>query len=248
MTRRYANPPVVEALCEIYTTGSAWDLTIPGLFYEKVRDRFPKRGQARDVVIEATVGAPELAARLIPGEPRTQFSSEDGSRMIQVARDLVVVNQLRPYPAFEEWEPRIPEALGFYRDLAKPVAIQRAGLRYINRVVIPAPTGEVAMERYFRLYPQLPDTLGPAHGSFLLRIDIATETSGHRLLVTFGTAPPQREGTLAFLLDLYETGSEMNFEALPGWIERAHANIERTFEAILTDATRNLFGEDSRAG
>ena len=41
--------------------------------------------------------------KVVAGESRSQFSREDGSQMIQVASDLVVVNQLRPYPAFEEW-------------------------------------------------------------------------------------------------------------------------------------------------
>ena len=30
--KKYRNPPVVEALCEIYFVGSQWDNTIPGLF------------------------------------------------------------------------------------------------------------------------------------------------------------------------------------------------------------------------
>jgi len=46
MGHKYPNPPVIEALCEIYTTGSARDPTAPGLFYERVRDRFHRRGQA----------------------------------------------------------------------------------------------------------------------------------------------------------------------------------------------------------
>ena len=31
--RRYQRPPIVEALCEVYFTGSQWDSTVPGLFY-----------------------------------------------------------------------------------------------------------------------------------------------------------------------------------------------------------------------
>ncbi|MBI4566163.1 MAG: TIGR04255 family protein [Planctomycetes bacterium] len=43
--RKYRNPPVIEALCEIYFAESAWDDTIPGRFYERVRDRFPSTKQ-----------------------------------------------------------------------------------------------------------------------------------------------------------------------------------------------------------
>jgi uncharacterized protein (TIGR04255 family) len=239
MGRRYPNPPVVEALCEIYTDGSAWDPTVPGLFYERVRDRFPKRGQARDVEIEVTVGAPAPATKVTPSEPRSQFAREDGSRMIQVARDLVVVNQLRPYPAFEEWRPQILEALDLYRELAKPSQVSRIGLRYLNRVVVPEP--EVPMDRYFQLYPELPKALGTLHGPFMLRIELPTEVPGHQLVVTFGSAPRDREGTQAFVLDLYDVVGSPGFDAVPQRIDEAHAHIERAFEAILTDATRALF-------
>jgi uncharacterized protein (TIGR04255 family) len=239
MGRRYASPPVIEALCEIYTAGSAWDPTVPGLFYERVRDRFPKRGQARDVESEVTAGAPAPATRVTPGAPRSQFSREDGSRMIQVGRDLVVVNQLRPYPAFEEWRPQILEALDLYRELARPSQVSRIGLRYLNRVVIPEP--EAPMERYFQLYPELPKALGSQHGTFMLRIELPTGSPGHELVVTFGSAPRDREGTQVFVLDLYDIARSPDFGAVPHRIDEAHAHIERAFEAILTDATRALF-------
>ncbi|QMS90513.1 hypothetical protein HUN01_24125 [Nostoc edaphicum CCNP1411] len=40
MTRRqYPNPPIEEAVCEFrFAPDPAWNLTIPGLFYEKIKD------------------------------------------------------------------------------------------------------------------------------------------------------------------------------------------------------------------
>ena len=46
MGRRYKNPPIVEALCEFeFISSQPWDLTIPGLIYEKVKDEFPDKRQ-----------------------------------------------------------------------------------------------------------------------------------------------------------------------------------------------------------
>jgi len=241
MGRRYPKPPVVEALCEIFTAGSAWDPTIPGMLYQRVHHRFPIRGQSRDVEIEVNVGAAAPATKVTPSEPRSRFSREDGSRMIQVGRDLVVVNQLHPYPAFEEWRPEILETLEIYRELAKPSKVGRIGLRYLNRIVIPET--EVSLERYFQLYPELPKALGSLHGTFMLRIELPTETPGHQLIVTFGSAPREEEGTQAFVLDLYDLVPTLHFDAVPVRIEEAHAHIERAFEAIITEATRALFQE-----
>ncbi|RMH08650.1 MAG: hypothetical protein D6704_02710 [Nitrospirae bacterium] len=43
--RRYRKPPVIEALCEIYFAGSSWDETIPGAFYQQIKDDYPKKQQ-----------------------------------------------------------------------------------------------------------------------------------------------------------------------------------------------------------
>lgn len=50
------------------------------------------------------------------------------------------------------------------------------------------------------------------------------------------------------MLDLYDTVATDDFEAVPSRIDEAHDNIERAFEAIITDATRALFQEDRSAG
>ena len=245
MGRRYANPPVVEALCEVLTTRSQWDATIPGLFYERVKDRFPKRGQRADLGIEVTLGPETPDARVTQREPRSQFSRDDGSRMVQVGRDLVVVNQLRPYPQFEEWRPEVLRALDVYRELAKPAGVDRLGLRYINRVVVPET--QFPMDRYFRIHPQVPRELSASHGPFMLRLDLPASSGEHRLLITFGSAPSDA-GTTAFILDLYDMvgiGPKEGFASLERRIDEAHANVEKAFEGAITDSARALFEGDA---
>lgn len=46
MGRKYRNPPLIEALCEFqFVPTQPWDLTIPGFFYEKVKNDFPAKQQ-----------------------------------------------------------------------------------------------------------------------------------------------------------------------------------------------------------
>ena len=77
----------------------------------------------------------------------------------------------------------------------------------------------------------------------MLRIELPTGSAGHELVVTFGSAPRDREGTQAFVLDLYDVVRAPDFATVPERIDQAHTHIERAFEAILTDATRALFQE-----
>jgi len=44
MGKKYKNPPLVEALCEFYfIPQQLYDLTIPGLFYDEIKEDFPEK-------------------------------------------------------------------------------------------------------------------------------------------------------------------------------------------------------------
>jgi uncharacterized protein (TIGR04255 family) len=44
MPKKYEKPPIIEAVCEFRFSGkSKWDLTIPGLIYDSVKDEYPQK-------------------------------------------------------------------------------------------------------------------------------------------------------------------------------------------------------------
>jgi uncharacterized protein (TIGR04255 family) len=242
--RRYRKPPVIEALCEIYFAESAWDDTIPGVFYEHIKNDFPRKQQREIQEAEITLGTIEAKAGVRHLPPWMQFISDDKHRMIQIAKDLLVVNQLHPYPHFEEWEPETYRAVGIYRELTQFQRVSRFGLRYLNRVVIPG--DRIRMEDYFMIYPSLPTGIGDAHGSFLVRVEVPQVEQKHNLLITFGTAPQQQTEPHAqvFMLDLYNIvqieKSLAEFD-LRDEIQGAHDNIVTAFEGSITDRLRDIF-------
>ncbi len=242
--RKYRRPPVVEALCELFLIGSTWDDTVLGSFYDKIKDQFPRKRQLQ--IYEAKVefaGAGGTAAGVRQKQPRMQFLTESGDRLVQVAENLLVVNQLVPYPNFEKWEPLIYSMLSIYCELANPKAISRVGLRYINRVVIPQPA--IHMEDYFTVYPQLPKGMGDVHGAFMVHVELPFVEKDHVVLVTFGTTPTQKEQEIAYLLDLYDTtpmsNTTLSVEQLAAHVKIAHENIETAFEGSITDRLREVF-------
>lgn len=243
--RKYRKPPVIEALCELYFTESAWDDTVVGRFYDLVKGDFPVKRQLEMQEAQVTLSTTgEAAAGLNRLAPRMQFVSSKGERMIQLSRDLLVVNQLRLYshPRFEEWEPVIYQALAHYRALAAPKSVNRLGVRYINRVVIPERS--IHMEDYYQIYPQLPQFMGDSHGSFMIRVDITNQKGGHSVLVTFASAPPEKPGEIAHLLDLYDVarfGKMVQFDEISEQVRMGHENVEAAFEGSITEKLRILF-------
>ncbi len=241
--RKYRKPPVVEALCEVYFANSKWDDTIPGAFYEQVKAEFPdkKQRQIQEAQIALGRGAASAGVQTLP--PWMQFVTEEGDRMIQISENLLVVNQMCPYPHFEEWEPIVYHALDIYNDLAQPQKVTQVGLRYINRIQLSGTS--IDMGEYFRIYPQLPDPLGNTHGPFLVRVEVPQDDTGHSVLITFGTdtTPANTQENQIFMLDLYDI---IKLEIDPIEIELskqvqyAHENLVKAFEGSITDNLREI--------
>ncbi|MBI5244253.1 MAG: TIGR04255 family protein [Elusimicrobia bacterium] len=242
MGKKYRNPPIVEALCEIHFQGSQWDAAIPGLFYEKIREEYPERRQLEQLGIEINFSPQVERITKRRGTPRIQFLTADKSRIIQIAPDLIVVNQLKPYPQFEDWEPVVEAVAAKYADLTSPSSIKQIGLRYINHIAIP----KAPIKDFFQIYPHIPADLGASHGSFVMRVEINPLREGHLLLATFGYAKPPGPDATAFLLDIYDTlvpESPLDLKNLRGELLKAHDNVEAVFESSITDRLRGLFEE-----
>lgn len=241
--RKYRKPPVVEALCELFFEGSNWDETVPGQFYEQVKNRFPEKAQREaqqaHVALSST-GEATAGVRRLP--PRPQFMTTDRSRMIQIEQDLLVVNQLPPYPHFEDWQPVVRSALEAYTRLTSPVGVKRIGVRYINRVVIPK--APIDLEDYFTVYPNLPKDMGNVLEGFLVRFEIPKQRENHTVLVTLAAAPADKPGEVSQLLDLYDVFQPT--EPIPlsdvgRHVQVAHDNVQAAFEGSITDTLRALF-------
>lgn len=245
MSKKYRNPPVVEALCEIFFDGSKWDSTLPGLFFDQIKNDYPKKKELEQLGVEVSVSRDMQGSRVSRGNPRIQFIKDNGAQLVQIEKDLLVINQLRPYPRFKDWKPAIDKMLALYKELAQPSSIKKIGIRYINRIVIPAHIFK--MEDYFCLYPEVPDSLGAMHGKFMMRLEIPPKNKGHLLVVTFGTAPAESLEMSAQVFDLYDIftlSPNASIDQVNKYIIDAHDNIEAAFEKSITDKTRALFEEE----
>lgn len=238
-SRRYKNPPVLEALCEIYFAGTRWNPTIPGLFYSEIKDTYPGIESKKTVVLE------EAPTR----EPfRVRFATAVKDRLVQVGPDVLVVNQLRPYTQYPEWKGVVLDMLDRYHRLVQPDAIARIGVRYLNRICVPAKPA-VNMEEYFQLYPQLPSNL-KAHGAFLLRMVLPPRFQNHELLVTFGSAQEETPGVAAFLLDIHDratVGGKLEQDQIADEIERIHDQVYAVFESSITQRLRDEVFEEIKS-
>ncbi|MFN6528556.1 TIGR04255 family protein [Nostoc sp. ChiSLP03a] len=252
MTRRqYPNPPIEEAVCEFrFAPGPVWNFTIPGLFYEKIRDFYtgePQRQTSIETEFQVRSQSlnPELTVR--PGWTKLLLPSADANKLVAVVPDLVSVHALRPYEGWDEFKQRIDRAFDVYVDVAKPVGVTRIALRYINQIAIPTNL-EIELSDYFTIYPQVPaDGIPSRMSAFLTRTELIYEDIPIRLVLNFSDAvsPPGKAGQVVIVLDL-EISQEWVEKPLP--LEEALSTLYelrqregQAFESLITDRTRELF-------
>jgi uncharacterized protein (TIGR04255 family) len=245
MSKKYINPPIVEALCDFqFIPSQQWDLTIPGLIYEKVKDDFPDKKQKIGIGVRFKPTEKGLEHKIEPAPPRIQFHKKDKTAVIQVAPDILAVNQLKPYATWPKFKPMVLRALQIYKDISNPKGFKRIGLRYINKINIKAKS--VELSEYFDFYPNIPKNLPQLHQGFICRVEIPYIENHGRMLITIGSDLSDSPDVLSIILDIDYTMTEP--EAIPmhsidEWIEQAHTFIENTFECCIKDKSRILFEE-----
>jgi len=244
--KKYKNPPIVEALCEFqFIPGQPWDITIPGIIYEKIKNQFPEKKQQMGIGLGIKPREAQLESKIEMLPSRMQFLRHDKKALIQIGLDLLVVNHLKPYPHWENFKPMILENFKIYLRVAKPRGIRRVGLRYINRIDFES--AEIELESYFKFYPKLVSDLPQVYETFIAKVEIPYEEQRDKLILSLTTAVPERPGMISIILDL--DYAMVKPEAVPlddieTWIEKAHTNLENAFEACITDKCRELFGEE----
>jgi len=243
MGRKYANPPLIEAVCEFrLTPDTPWDLTIPGLFYEKVKDTFAQREQRMVQEVELTQG-PQGFQQQIRTSERIVLFTQDKKMFVQLGPRLLVVNVLRPYPTWQGFKPQIQMAWEGLQDILEVRGLQRIGLRYINRIELPAQSVELA--QYFEFYPFVGSRLPQNMMSFIAGGEFPYAEGRDRCRVQLTPAPDADEKS-AFMLDIDYFLARPRAVEVSGaldWVEEAHSRVEEVFEGCIADPLREIFME-----
>ena len=249
MSRIYQSPPIVEALCEFQFAERDWDMTVPGLMYQEVRQQFPRKRQVQGIEWEVQAESSQISQRVASAAPRMQFLRNDERALIQVGPGLLSINHLQPYPHWGVFQQMIFDTLAAYRRVAQPVSLTRVGLRYINHIELP--DNHKAISDYLLVGPKLPPGVHDEITSLLLRVELSQPDDNGVLMLTLASAPTREDGRRSIVLDLdciTTAASALSFDMAPQWVDTAHAHIETTFEACITDKLRETFMEASDGG
>ncbi len=242
--RKYANPPVIEAVCEFqFGSDTPWNEDMADRIHKPLRKLFPKSQTAHRLTVQTSTGNGELTQ-----EARSvnvlQYLQNDGNKLFQVAPYSLAINHLSPYTSWHEFFPIIQQCFGAYRKVAKPKSFRRIGVRYINKIEITSK--RVELEEYFNFYPHLEGDLPKDHGPFFVGVQIPFQDVRDGMKVELTTVVPTEAGNLACILNLdyfLNQPDQVDMQGVFEWVDTAHANIETIFEACIKEPLRQLFGE-----
>lgn len=240
MSRKYKNSPIVEALCEFqFEPDTPWDLVMPGLIYDELRDAFPRREP--DGVLLRTLG--ETGPRVQYSEA-ISFLRKDERIAVLVGPNILSINHFAPYSSWEEFVPLIERSFETYRNVVEPEQLQSVQLRYINDITIPV--GYTELKNYLGLRPSVGHNLPQSFKSFITGIQVPYEDQRDSLRIEVqGSSEPESDSVRVTLdLDylLLET-EKVSLKGVLDWLAVAHSRVEDAFESCITDEARRLFEE-----
>lgn len=147
---KFCNPPLIEVVHGVQFSALAMTIVHPGLFYERIRGKYPVAltqpplPPIREVLDERM--PPQFSFNLMGPAilPRAWFASEDGTYLVQLQSDRLLLNWRRgekpvSYPHFEQVS---TEFQRLYEELESFVADQKLGtlqsdqceMTYINHL------------------------------------------------------------------------------------------------------------------
>lgn len=244
--KQYPKPPIDEAVVEfLFDPKQEWDGTVPGKLQAELAAAYPGKAQTQTMFSLALAPQGSAAPFVSQASARTLLPNSDRTRLVGVAPNLLTVHALNPYRGWDEFSARAREALSAYWKVNEPAGVRRIRIRYINRIVIPGES--VNLNEYFTAAPGLPGEMASAHlRNFITRIETPYDDDGSVLVMTFAPAParpPQKE-CCAFVLDfdlLRSFEAAQDSAATLAALEVLRTRERAAFEAMITDATRNLF-------
>jgi uncharacterized protein (TIGR04255 family) len=190
-----------------------------------------------------TVGAGKApsSTKLVEGMNRIQLPTADGTRIITVGLNTLAISALRLYRGWEEFRPRIEKAITKYQEVAKPIAVHRIGVRYINKIMVPLPGADPRI--YLKCAPHVLEGLPARMNSFMNRNEYSYD-DGIKLRLSSASLDVN-ENSSSFLLDLdviWESSEQpLSTENVMPRVDDLRDRERSAFESLITEAAREVF-------
>lgn len=197
------SPPITEAIVDIRVKAN------PSFNFEKFNDLKSELNSLFPIVEQLQGG--QITLKIQPGElkaPQVEtmglqgylFKTEDKTTIAQFRIDGFTLNKLKPYTSWEDLNELATKLWEKYKSIAKPEAITRIALRYINRINIAGP--QIDFDDYLTAGPQVPEGLSQAVSGFLHKTTIHEPENDNYVHVTQALETSSSIADITIILDI----------------------------------------------
>lgn len=240
-----SHAPIVEAVLDLRAKPSMqWDQEGFKEQLKKALPDYPKVEAQRAFKGELKAAAGKLPEHQVIdlGWTGLRFRSQDTLQVAQFRKEGFAFSRLKPY---QNWELFTTEALrlwGVFVEVMRPVAIQRIGVRCINRMTFPA--DGFKLDNYLVGSTQPLATLGLVRGGFLYRDTLVVPDTSYKVNVIRTVQP--LEGTppnVPVILDIdvfTTTPTELDETVLRQRLAEMRWLKNKIFSASITPETKGI--------
>jgi uncharacterized protein (TIGR04255 family) len=154
MVHVYRRPPITEAVIEV-RFGTAVSNDVLDKVAKRFADRYPlsEHGDVAEIAVQ--IGDRPIL-RQGPLQRNYKLRSADASDILLLQPTILAVSRLPPYPGWEAVAERFARDFEDCRPLFGNPHLVRLGVRYINRIDVPA-TGPIRVEDFLSFFPYFAD-------------------------------------------------------------------------------------------
>jgi uncharacterized protein (TIGR04255 family) len=175
------------------------------------------------------------------------FQSANNTELVQVRRNGLSYHKLPPYSRWEDCVAETRRLWSRFLSVAPAYQVNRLGLRYVNRLVLPAP---VELKDYVRTFPEISPELPQLLSGYVMQVSIPQPDPVKTVLImrqALGPSPAPNAALVVLDNDLVSVGHfAAEGQAIWDTFEHLHERQNEVFEGTITDATREILDNASR--
>jgi uncharacterized protein (TIGR04255 family) len=241
----YKQPPITEAVIELRfaTAIETDDITKVSA---ALKSLYPLQQPNRGIEVRLNVPPPgqQGVTAAHPIETHgNRLSTEDQTQIVLVWPAQFVFSQLAPYPGWDVFFERFCRDWAVWKRTLGYRKITRIGVRYINRIDIPATAPIIEHEEYLNIYPHMPMDFQSLM-AYSVVAQLPLPDIGCILTLNSSSAPSQLLGHAAFIVDqdIAKDGDPpQNDEGIYTLLNQIRVKKNEVFEACIKPRARELF-------
>lgn len=240
----YQSPPIVEAVVQL-TFESGLDIAEVDAVADKLARIYANRSNRN--TITATFDTLKGEVNGQSDRVGVELKDDSATNVLLIDLGMILFSVLAPYPGWEDFERRIETELTKLKDVVGPKKLSRLGMRFVNRIDVPATNGVVDFGKYVLSLPKYESPYDTPVTGFLVQVSQQLPIESGMFSLTCAATESPLLGFHGIAVDIDVGVSRTMSLNVPRVIEILREMREaknRIFESVVSDESRVIFGDN----